>query len=422
MKFNRESSATISTIEFAELDWLIDPFNGGLRAGASYLVSGAPGANKSTLVIQIACDLARQGISTLLVLTEQAPHEVEDIVARICGCTRDAVPSVIWEHLEYEMLDDPEELADLARLVIPQRYPRAQIVLVDSLQGRGLPSVATRTYRRIFEAIDACKARGLTTLLVSHVTKAGNVAGPKALEHKVDVVVMLRHAFALRQMFIAKNRFGPQVADPLMLQVTGGRLAPSPHGTECSAAALGYAGEDELVEIQASVSLPRLNSRPELNAPFLPYKRVRQILSTLSRLPGIDLNDVTYTINALVPTGLGYTPPIDLPIALSVLAAYVQAPIPRRAVFVGQVDLRRNVRSPSQSFLAALADLLASAANGRVTSVFVSNSCAGMLRELLGAGEPGAAIRVVGVSSIDSVLSVVWPHLFSRTAEAHAVL
>jgi hypothetical protein len=97
------------------------------------------------------------------------------------------------------------------------------------------------------------------TVLVGHVTKKGQIAGPKDLEHNVDCVLYIRRAFRLR-----------------------------PHMAARSTAVHGYAGiGDDLAEGQASVSLPRYGSRPELNAPFLPGKKVRQLLSVLLKVrPG----------------------------------------------------------------------------------------------------------------------------------------
>jgi DNA repair protein RadA/Sms len=165
----------------------------------------------------------------------------------------------------------------LARPVLTEgeEYHGIQAIVVDSVQGRGLSAAATQKYRALYEFAENAKAQGLLTILIGHVTKKGQIAGPKDLEHNVDCVLYIRRAFRLCPFFIPKNRFGPAVLDPIVLVMDEkGCLTESPHRAATSTAVFGYAGiGDELAEGRASVSLPRYGSRPELNAPFLPNKR-----------------------------------------------------------------------------------------------------------------------------------------------------
>lgn len=285
---------TREPISVPELSWMAAALNGGLREGSAYLLSDEPGSNKTTLAVHLAVSLATQGIPVLFVLTEQTPAELVGVVARVCGGKADAVPATVWKALDYELLDRPEELATLIRCKIPVRYPSVRLIIVDSLQGTGLASTATRAYQQVFDFLDEAKARGLITLLVAHVTKQGKVSGPKSLEHKVDVAMTLRKAYSLRHFFITKNRYGVEVVDPIVLTTEHGRLNLSPHAVSHTASMLGYVGAgDDLLEVQTSISLPKLGGRAELNCPFLPAKRIKQIISTVGKVPAIDLHDLS---------------------------------------------------------------------------------------------------------------------------------
>ena len=103
------------------LPWLDTPLNGGLREGGSYLLSGAPGSNKTTLAVQAAVSMAARGLRVLLVLTEQTPADLQDVVARVCPGGLAGVPLAVWENLDCEMLDQAEDLLRLLRRAIPVR-------------------------------------------------------------------------------------------------------------------------------------------------------------------------------------------------------------------------------------------------------------------------------------------------------------
>lgn len=406
-------------ISVPKLSWMAAALNGGLREGSSYLLSGEPGSNKTTLAVHLAVSLATQGIPVLFVLTEQTPAELVGVVARVCGGKADAVPATVWKALDYELLDRPEGLPTLLRRKVPVRYPSVRLIIVDSLQGTGLASTATRAYQQVFDFLDEAKARGLITILVAHVTKQGKVSGPKSLEHKVDVAMTLRKAYSLRHFFITKNRYGVEVVEPIVLTTEHGRLDLSPHAVSHTASILGYAGAgDDLLEVQASISLPKLGGRAELNCPFLPAKRVKQIISTVGKVPGIDLHDLSYAINAFIPSSRAYHDEMDLPLAIALLAAYLQQPLSARSLFTGQLDLRRNIRPPDPHYLTALAQVLADQGQAQIERVYLSSAAAGLLAELQpdpGGSPIGERLDIVGVRTLDELLGLVWPSLFGRT-------
>jgi len=178
---------------------------------------------------------------------------------------------------------------------------------------------ATRKYMALFAFLQLARAQGLVVILVGHVVKNGNIAGPKTLEHVVDAVLYIRRAFRLRPFFVYKSRFGPEIFEPIVLTMDDrGCLIKSPLSLAKRAVASGYSGVgQELVEVQAAVTLPKFGSRPQLVCPFLPEKRIRQLLGILSAVPGVDLGmDLNFHISCYLPNGQRYSEQLDVPIAL----------------------------------------------------------------------------------------------------------
>ena len=409
------------SIEVPSLPWLGKAISPGLIRGGVYLVAGEPGIGKTTLAIQILGDLASQSIKVFYVTTEQGLGDLKRAVTRIHGDSGGQLPKAIQDKfLLDDSIDDIDALPRfLARRVLTEgeEYHGVQAIVVDSVQGRGLAPTATQKYRALYEFAENAKAQRLITLLIGHVTKRGQIAGPKDLEHNVDCVMYIRRAFRLRPFFVPKNRFGPAVLDPLVLMMDEkGRLKESPHMAAKSTAVLGYAGiGEELAEGQASVTLPRYGSRPELNAPFLPAKKIKQLLSILSTVKEVDLTDLSYEINCYIPRQQRYREELDLPIAVALLSSYLQRPVPPRALFVGELDLTRRIRAPETRYLAALAKLLTGPQKGHIERVYVSEDCAGLLARMR-PENPGPTVRevvkIVGVSNLEHLLQQLWPELF----------
>lgn len=411
-------------ITVPDLPWLQRALNGGLIRGGVYLLAGEPGIGKTTLSIQVLGSLAKGDIKSLYLTTEQGLGDLKRAVTRIHGHGEGSLPKHIRERF---FLDDSIEDIDslprfLARRVLTEgeEYHGVQAIVVDSVQGRGLSAAATRKYRALYEFAENAKAQGIVTILIGHVTKKGQIAGPKDLEHNVDCILYIRRAFRLRPFFIPKNRFGAAVLDPIVLVMDEkGCLTESPHRAAKSAAVLGYAGiGEELAEGQASVSLPRYGSRPELNAPFLPNKRVKQLLSVLSTLKDVDLTDLSYEINCYVPRQQRYREELDLPISIALLASYLQRAVPDQSLFVGELDLTRRIRPPDAMYLSALATLLVGPQRGRIRQVYISSDCAerlaGMRPEQRGPAV-GDVVQVVPVASLEALIEAIWPGLLAES-------
>ena len=408
-------------LRVSSLPWLEEAIGEGFVRGGTYLLAGEPGIGKTTLALQILGDIAQRGMKVLYVTTEQGLSDIKRALQRIHGTKDGRLPRGISENF---FMDDGVEDIDalpkfLARRVLTdgQDYHGAEVIVVDSVQGRGLSAAATQKYRALYEFAENAKAQGLVTLLLGHVTKKGQIAGPKDLEHNVDCVLYVRRAFRLRPLFVPKNRFGPAVIDPIVLVMDEkGRLAKSPLSAAKSTAVYGYAGiGEDLAEGQASVSLPKYGSRPELNAPFLPGKKIKQLLAVLSTLKDVDLADLSYEINCYVPRQQRYTEELDLPLAVALLSSYLQQPVGGNTLFVGELDLTRRIRPPEQTYLASLAQLLLGPQSGRINRVFLSTEAVSALSKMQpDKTEPrvGEAVDIRGVNDLETLLQELWPSLF----------
>jgi DNA repair protein RadA/Sms len=267
------------TLEMPGLPWLQEALRGGLTKGGIYLISGEPGIGKTTLAVQILVDLAKRGIPVVYLTNEQSLADIATVVDRVTRGLSGPDAYAVRENLFCD--DAVAEIKDLpdflARRILSdgQEYHGCRVLVFDSIQGRGLAASATQQYRSLYKFNDLAKNSGLCTLLIGHITKRGQIAGPKDLEHNIDAMIYFRRAFRLRPLFVPKNRFGPAVFDPLVLTMDdSGKLSKAPHITAQSSVVFGWSGVGEnLTEAQAVVSLPRYGSNPELNAPNLPRAR-----------------------------------------------------------------------------------------------------------------------------------------------------
>jgi DNA repair protein RadA/Sms len=359
------------------LDWLNDALGGGFVRGGVYLGYGEPGVGKSTLVQQALGDFARQGIKSLYMSSEQTLGELSANLMRLFG-RGGKLPAGIAENFFLE--DGVKEVDELPRFlmldVLPPgtEYHGVKVLVYDSVQGKGLSSNASRSFKALYEFTEIAKANGIVTILLGHVNKAGQIAGPKTLEHNVDVTLYLRRVFRMRPLFVTKNRFGEAVLDPIPLVMDEqGRLEKSPQATAKTATVYGYHGAGpDFAEVQASVSLAKFGASPRMNAPFLPRPKMQQLLKVLGGVKGVDLSELSYEVNAYVPGRTTYSANLDLPLAISLLSSYLHLPVPEKTLFIGEVDLTGRVRPPEASAMERLARLLSEDRRGEIQTAYIS--------------------------------------------------
>lgn len=323
---------------------------GGLVPGSVTLVGGEPGIGKSTLLLQLAAEVASAGRRVLYVTGEESPQQVRARADRL-GVT---VPGV---HL----------LAETAVTAVVARTEELQpdLVLVDSIQTLHDPQLSSApgsvaqvracAHRLTHEA----KARTISTVLVGHVTKDGQLAGPRVLEHAVDTVMSFegeRH-HALRVLRTTKHRFGSTneigifemtgaglgaVADASGLFLAD-RLVGVP-GSAVVACLLGH--RPVLVEVQALVA-PSSLATPRRSAQGVDAGRLSVLLAVLERRAGLALAKSDVFTLAVGGARIA-EPSADLGMALAIASACFDRALPSDLVVCGEIGLGGEVRQLAQ--------------------------------------------------------------------------
>lgn len=346
---------------------------GGLVAGSATLIGGDPGIGKSTLLLQAAAKVARQGVGVAYISGEEAADQVR-LRARRLG-----------------LGDAPLQLAAATSvrdiLTTVGDGPTPGLIVIDSIQTmysdliEGAPGTVSQVRASAHELIRFAKDSGAALVLVGHVTKDGSVAGPRVLEHLVDVVLQFEgeRASTLRLLRGVKNRFGPSdevgcfelrddgiagIADP-----SGLFLTPRETAVPGTAVTVVVEGKRALLaEVQALVAASSL-AQPRRAVSGLDAPRVAMILAVAERRAGIALagSDVfTATVGGMrVPE-----PAADLAVALAVASAVHDLPLPAQTVAIGEIGLAGELRRVS-----GLGRRLAEAARLGFTRALIPPEC-----------------------------------------------
>ena len=339
----KSSEEPRTTSGIGELDRVL---GGGWVAGGVVLLGGEPGIGKSTLLLQVADYLALQDEKVLYVAGEESLEQVRLRADRLgvkgdILMTRDVHADGITALLEME---------------------RPKLVIVDSIQtvqtddggsAGGVSQVRESTAR----LTRAAKETGAAIVLVGHVTKDGNVAGPKVMEHIVDAVLMLESVGHYRLLRSVKNRFGSVgelgVFDMLEhgLQAvenpSAAFLAERPIGVPGSIVAATMDGQRPLLlEVQALAAKTPYPA-PKRVAVGLDARRVDVVLAVLERRLQLSLGGLDIYVNLAGGMKLS-DPGLDLAIALAVYSAVMMKPVPEGVAVYGEVGLAGEVRSVTQ--------------------------------------------------------------------------
>ncbi|MFH8627623.1 DNA repair protein RadA [Streptomyces vietnamensis] len=337
-------SATARGTGVPELDRVL---GGGLVPGAVVLLAGEPGVGKSTLLLDVAAKAVDDQHRTLYVTGEESAGQVRLRADRI---------GALSDHL-YLAAE-----TDLAAVLGHIDAVEPSLLVLDSVQAVASPEIdgapgGTAQVREVAGAlIRTSKERGMSTLLVGHVTKEGAIAGPRLLEHLVDVVLYLegeRHA-RLRLLRGVKNRYGATdevgcfelhdegitgLADPSGLFLTR-RDAPVP-GT-CLTVTLE--GKRPLVaEVQALTVASQL-PYPRRTTAGLEASRVAMMLAVLEQRGRIHRIGKCDVYGATVGGVRLSEPSADLAVALALASAVSDTPLPKNLVVIGEVGLAGEVR------------------------------------------------------------------------------
>ena len=343
------SAAHVRPTGVSELDRVL---GGGLVPGAAILLAGEPGVGKSTLLLSVASQTASAGLRALYISGEESASQVRLRAERIKAINPDLF-------LAAE--------TDLGAVISHIDAVKPQLVIIDSVQtigssaADGAPGGVTQVREVAGALIRICKDRNITLLLVGHVTKDGSIAGPRLLEHIVDVVLQFegeRHS-RLRLIRAIKNRFGASdevgcfdlsdigiesVLDPTGL-FTSRHTEPVP-GTCVTVTLEGR--RPLLAEIQALVSQGRENDFGNARRVVsgLDSARTSMVLAVLELRAGIRVGG--RDVYAATVGGMKMSEPAaDLALALAVASAANSLALPSDLVAIGEVGLAGEIRKVS---------------------------------------------------------------------------
>jgi DNA repair protein RadA/Sms len=387
--------------------WLVD-LCGQFVQGGVYVIDGAPATNKSTLARQLGLDLAAQGHSCLYVLTEEPASRLKNAITRLTNnwtnVRRDLAMSRLFAEADVQdLLFLPRFLA--RKVLSPDApYRGVKMIVIDSINGTGLRPSDTERWQALYEFAGLCRSAGITVLLISHVNKRGEMAGPRSTEHNIDCALRLRKSGVNRHLGITKNRFGPECHRLLPLEIDPKSIAlrPSKHVAATAAVARSYLPGVGLVELQAAVSLPPWGSHPRVMAPNLPRKEVELLLSCLSQVPGLEFDDLCSTIRCRIPSDGRYSTVLGMALCIALVGSLLQRPIPKHQVFLGEIDLARSVRNLPDLLLTELAQSLSDGTLEVPMRLVVPRSAVAYLPQMKG-------VEVVPCGTLDDAITHTFP-------------
>ena len=343
------STASRLSTGFGEFDRVL---GGGIVPGSVVLIAGEPGIGKSTLLLETAGNIAagQPNGSVLYVSGEESQAQVRLRASRV---------NAMEQNL---LLASTTDLATVLGLI---ERTRPTLAIVDSAQTivsqdvDGISGGSTQVREVASALIDTAKTLNIPVLLVGHVTKDGSIAGPRTLEHLVDVVCQFEGdaETALRMLRAVKNRFGPtdevgcfdmsgegieEVTDPsgLFLSTGNGSAATQVDGTCVTFTLDGHRSLS--IEVQALVTRSVLPT-PRRAANGVDSNRIAMLVAVLYRHGGINLlaNDLYIST---IAGGQAREPGCDLAIVAALASAAKSKPIPRTTCAIGEISLTGQVR------------------------------------------------------------------------------
>ena len=339
-KVEKKESLRIKT-GIEELDRVL---GGGFVAGSLTLLGGEPGIGKSTLILQI-CDNIKVDGKILYISGEESAEQIKIRADRL-NVNKDNI--MFLSETDIELVENQIEKIE------------PEFVIIDSIQtmysdeitsAAGSVSQVREITARIMKM---CKQNSITTIIIGHVTKEGNIAGPRVLEHMVDTVLYLEgeRYFSYRILRGVKNRFGStneigmfemedeglkEIKDPSKI------LISEDESENCNGTAVVVSIEGTrplLVELQALVT-QSFFGMPRRNAIGIDYNRLTLLSAVLEKKAGISLGNQDIYLNVVGGIKIN-EPALDLGICLSIVSSYKNIPIDRKTAVIGEVGLTRR--------------------------------------------------------------------------------
>ncbi len=328
---------------YAELDRVL---GGGLVKGSLVLVGGEPGIGKSTLILQL-CDKVKGEGKVLYVSGEESAEQIKLRADRL-------------DIKNDDILFLGETDIDIIDQNIEELNPK--LVIIDSMQTMyseeisSAPGSVSQVREITSRIMKICKSRKITTIIIGHVTKDGNIAGPRVLEHMVDTVLYIEgeRYFSYRMIRGVKNRFGStnevgmfEMQEKGMVEITNpssiliSEREDNPSGSVVVATVEGT--RPLLVELQALVT-QSVFGLPRRTANGIDYNRLTLLVAVMEKKAGFMLGNQDVYLN--VVGGLKVNEPaLDLGIILATASSFKNVSIPQGVIALGEVGLTGEVRT-----------------------------------------------------------------------------
>ena len=334
-----EKVTRIST-QNSELDLVL---GGGVVEGSLVLIGGSPGIGKSTLLLKIASNFAVQGKKTLYVSGEESASQIKMRAQRL-----DAVKDGLF--LLTEIL--------LENILAEVRKNEYKILVIDSIQTlysekiASAPGSVSQVREITFELMRLAKNENICVFIIGHITKDGSIAGPRILEHMVDVVLYFEgdSSRELRMLRGFKNRFGStsevgifEMSENGLISANdvAGKFFTRGKATSGSAITITMEGSRALsVEIQALVCE---SAYPKRSSTGFDKNRLDMLLALLERKLEIPLGHYDVFINVSGGVKIGETA-ADLAVVAAIISSFKNRPISKESVFMGELSLNGEIR------------------------------------------------------------------------------
>ena len=331
---------------YEELDRVL---GGGLVKGSLVLVGGEPGIGKSTLILQLCNKIANLGPDSkvLYVSGEESAEQVKLRADRL-GISSDNI--MFLGETDIDAVDS--EIASM----------NPKLVIIDSIQTMysseitSAPGTVSQVREITARIMRVCKQKAITTIIIGHVTKDGNIAGPRVLEHMVDTVLYIEgeRYFSYRIVRSVKNRFGStnevgmfEMQNEGMVEVT------NPSSILISEGSDKYSGSviictiegtrPLLVEVQALTTMS-VYGIPKRTANGVDFNKLALLIAVLEKRANLALGNQDVYLN--VVSGMRINEPAaDLGIALVVASSFKNISIPKDIAVIGEVGLTGEIRS-----------------------------------------------------------------------------
>lgn len=328
-----------------ELDRVL---GGGLVKGSLVLLGGEPGIGKSTLILQI-CDKMQGEGKVLYVSGEESAEQIKIRADRL---------DIKNDNILFLGETDIDLIADAIKEINPK------LVIIDSIQTMYSDEItsAAGTVSQVREItariMKICKQEAITTIIIGHVTKEGNIAGPRVLEHMVDTVLYLEgeRYFSYRILRGVKNRFGStnevgmfEMQEKGMMEITNpssiliSEREDNPPGSIIVDSMEGT--RPLLIEFQA-LTTPTVFGLPRRTANGIDYNRLTVLMAVLEKRANMNLGSQDVYLNVVSGIKL-QEPAIDLGVVLAVSSCFKGISIPKDVVAIGEVGLTGEVRAVS---------------------------------------------------------------------------